>query len=341
MFKSEENGKNVVTSVLQSIGIKPSMMSGDSKAKQDARKRYDVEKARLMLEYEKIANQQHNLQKLLNQTEDVIAKARTDITVTNSDVNSIVSALKTWSDSLENAKERKKRKAKEEAERKKREEDRKKREKEREEAERKRKEEEERKRQEDEERKRRAEEERKRREEEEQKRKEDEERKRKEEERKRKEEEERKRKEEMRRKDPNNWPTYKYYRDSDQGYHNGLCCVVTVVEGNHGFKKEDLNCVSSDSPDDLKRCSENREEIVVASVVKIIPREGFQFAMDVPMRIFVPYISIDNDKEIKLKISVDGSKWTYPEKITPTFNLNENFQNHSMEEQLISAQTSL
>lgn len=37
MFKSEENGKNVVTSVLQSIGIKPSMMSGDSKAKQDAR----------------------------------------------------------------------------------------------------------------------------------------------------------------------------------------------------------------------------------------------------------------------------------------------------------------
>nr|XP_034337738.1 uncharacterized protein LOC117692796 [Crassostrea gigas] len=45
--------------------------------------------------------------------------------------------------------------------------------------------------------------------------------------------------------------------------------------------------------------------------------------MDVPMRIFVPYMSIDNDKEIKLKISIDGSKWTYPEKITPTANLNE------------------
>lgn len=37
IFKSEENGKNVVTSVLQFIGIKPSMMSGDTKAKQDAR----------------------------------------------------------------------------------------------------------------------------------------------------------------------------------------------------------------------------------------------------------------------------------------------------------------
>lgn len=37
IFKSEENGKNVVTSVLQFTGIKPSMMSGDTKAKQDAR----------------------------------------------------------------------------------------------------------------------------------------------------------------------------------------------------------------------------------------------------------------------------------------------------------------
>ena len=73
----------------------------------------------------------------------------------------------------------------------------------------------------------------------------------------------------------------RYYRGSDQGYHNGLCCVVTVVEGNHGFTKEDLSCLSSDRPDDLKRCSENREEIVVASVVKIIPRDGFQFVMDV------------------------------------------------------------
>lgn len=41
------------------------------------------------------------------------------------------------------------------------------------------------------------------------------------------------------------------------------------------------------------------------------------------MRIFVPYVPIDIEKEIKLKISIDGSKWTYPEKITPTANLNE------------------
>uniref|UniRef100_A0A8W8JSE2 Uncharacterized protein n=1 Tax=Magallana gigas TaxID=29159 RepID=A0A8W8JSE2_MAGGI len=115
----------------------------------------------------------------------------------------------------------------------------------------------------------------------------------------------------------------RYYRQSDQGYHKGLCCVVTVVEGNHGFKKEDLTCVSSDSPNDLKRCSENREEIVGASVVKIRAVDGFQFELDVPMRIFVPYVPIDIEKEIKLKISIDGSKWTYPEKITPTANLNE------------------
>nr|XP_034337732.1 uncharacterized protein LOC117692795 isoform X1 [Crassostrea gigas] len=41
------------------------------------------------------------------------------------------------------------------------------------------------------------------------------------------------------------------------------------------------------------------------------------------MRIFVPYISTDNYREIKLKISIDGSKWIYPEKIPPTSNLNE------------------
>lgn len=54
-----------------------------------------------------------------------------------------------------------------------------------------------------------------------------------------------------------------------------------MVEGNHGFTKEDLNCVSSDSPDDLKRCSENREEIVGASVVKIDATDNLQFEMDV------------------------------------------------------------
>lgn len=38
MFKSEDNDKNnVVTSHLQLIGIKSSIMSGDTKAKEDAR----------------------------------------------------------------------------------------------------------------------------------------------------------------------------------------------------------------------------------------------------------------------------------------------------------------
>lgn len=54
-----------------------------------------------------------------------------------------------------------------------------------------------------------------------------------------------------------------------------------MVEGNHGFTKEDLSCVSSDSPDDLKRGSENKEEIVVASVVTITPTDGLEFAIDV------------------------------------------------------------
>lgn len=37
MFKSEDNDKNNVTSHLQLIGIKSSIMSGDTKAKEDAR----------------------------------------------------------------------------------------------------------------------------------------------------------------------------------------------------------------------------------------------------------------------------------------------------------------
>lgn len=43
MFKSEDNDKNnIVTSHLQLIGIKSSIMSGDTKAKEDARYMYII-----------------------------------------------------------------------------------------------------------------------------------------------------------------------------------------------------------------------------------------------------------------------------------------------------------
>ncbi|XP_056009197.1 uncharacterized protein LOC130051310 [Ostrea edulis] len=205
------------------------------------------------------------------------------------------------------------------------------------EAERRRQEEEERRRREEEEIQKRKKEEKRKREEEERLKKEAEERRRKEEEEEKRAKEEKRRKEELKkkeeaerkRKDPNNWPIFIYHREEGKNsFHCGICCVVSAIENNPPLLKDDLICSFSDKPQDLNKCMESKEEILMSSLIQIQVKNDIEMSFELPLRIYIPHAILPANRDIVLKVSINDGKWVSKHNVLePTTNVSKVLEN--------------